>query len=81
MSLRQRAGCAIRIRGHESEHRVVDGWVVSTCQRCGAVSELPVSASSVLTLTGGDPGMGMPGAWIDDISSCDIGFGDGGANC
>jgi hypothetical protein len=86
MNLKQRLGCAIRLRGHELKHRQVDGWVVSTCQRCGAVSELPVSAYSVHTLAAcGDSGMGMPGAWIgvmEDIGSgVDIGCGDGGGGC
>jgi hypothetical protein len=81
MSLRQKLGCAIRLRGHEPKHLLIDGWVVSTCERCGAVSELPVSAYSVQALVGGDPGMGMPGAWIgfaDGIGSGDSGYGDSG---
>lgn len=80
MRLRQKVGCAIH--GHLWEYRELDDWIVSTCQRCGTVFDLPASAyTEGKRTTGGDPGRGIPGAWIgfiQDFGSGDCGGGGGG---
>lgn len=77
MNLRNRVGCAIR--NHVWEHREVDEWVVSTCQRCGTVSELPASEYSMGEASlDGDAGRGMPGLSMGFFQ--DFGSGDGGGD-